>query len=445
MVELSTGSTGPGSSGSDSDHDVQELPAAEAGSGGDEDDEGWASISAEQARRALPPGTFDFAIKSVGLNNSPAALLEQAVRLHQPAANTVRSVFQRSAVASLDRAFATWTPPPTVVTASLESLELQSQRLVKDLAPVAAAAWDMAGMLRSEMVVPAALPRLEDFRFPVADYPVVDVVTGLASSRSLDVMVPRIDLGAVWQVANVARQLAPLDLLPGLRTWDWFPRSVHEEIVGLLGSWEILRKAGHRRAARGLRAARRARAAVLNFLGAEADAVVADFAVHWLGYAKAKAYVVEAVAAALLDDQWLGGDDPLASLDTLKGLTEDHHRVQKPLFKQKLRGGRVLYLSEPLGDGDDSTTVGDFLVFGQDARIDGYEDSRVVEVLNRLEPEERRIAYAHSEYRTWEEAARHCGFPPAAGEAVRRKIKRVGQKVDQLRQERLGSREDGAR
>ncbi|WP_330185922.1 hypothetical protein OHB26_38675 (plasmid) [Nocardia sp. NBC_01503] len=277
------------------------------------------------------------------------------------------------------------------------------------------------------------------FCAPMVDVAKIATASAVAAkyAGTLDDLLPRIDVGAMWQVADVARSLMPIAEFTELWRADLSRMSAMSTMVSdLLGNWEFLRRAGHRRAGRGVRAALVARMAVLNELGSKsADSAVAAFASRWLGFKPVRA-VIDAVSTALLEDQWLAGEDPDAVLAQLKKLTTAHRGAQKPLTEQVLRGKRVCLLSEPLG-GD--LTVADRLV-APDVLVPGLDDPRVVRVLAELSPEDRAIALAHSHHgRTWAEAAQDCGFAPERGESVRKKLKYAGTKLMSERQALVGS------
>ncbi|MFC9999589.1 hypothetical protein [Nocardia sp. NPDC127526] len=254
----------------------------------------------------------------------------------------------------------------------------------------------------------------------------------------VNAVLPRIDLGVASEVAEISRMLcgpgttrqaaimsaAVADALKGVELGGAPDPLWVRGVVQLLGNWEILHRAGHRGAGNGLRAARQARWAVLNRLADRADKVVADFAARWLKVKWVGPDVIEAVSAALLDDDWMVAADPLGTL--LKGM-KNHRRVLKMLGHQVLRGGRIRHLSEPVA-GTMGGTLADS-VAAPDTWLGTVKDARVMAVLDSLTPEDREIAWAYGHHRTWEEAARHCGYPPERGESVRRKLKYAGRKL----------------
>ncbi|WOT40712.1 hypothetical protein [Streptomyces coeruleorubidus] len=142
----------------------------------------------------------------------------------------------------------------------------------------------------------------------------------------------------------------------------------------------------------------------------------------------------EAVSTALLGE-WAA---PLKSrgrvgLDALAGLrreAEALHRQLMPLWRRRTLGRRWLLLDTPLGDG---LTLYD-LVADRGQHLDdpaGYctDDAHLASVLGALHPDERAVAMAWGQagVRTWAEAALVAGAadPVAAGERVRRKLKRL--------------------
>ncbi|MFI9772930.1 hypothetical protein ACIHJG_39790 [Streptomyces sp. NPDC052415] len=142
----------------------------------------------------------------------------------------------------------------------------------------------------------------------------------------------------------------------------------------------------------------------------------------------------EAVSTALLGE-WaaplkgqgrLGLDD----LARLRREAEALHRQLIPLWRRRTLGHRLLMLDTPLGDG---LTLYD-LVAGRPQHLGAITegatgDSRIDAVLGALHPQERAVAmaWAQAAVRTWAEAALVVGAadPVAAGERVRRKLKRL--------------------
>lgn len=254
------------------------------------------------------------------------------------------------------------------------------------------------------------------------DLPKLDLWPGF---RSLDLLGASLTFD-VWPdlpTINLFGNLANLDLSPDLRSLDLLGdhrfqiSSTIGQVTDLLSSWRSLLWRGHPKAGRAMRAALRARRAVL--LGN--TKAVGRFAVMWLGFAKALDWVIDAVSAALLDDDWLEESSPR---DQLRKLTTDHHRVQKNLFEQTLRRAPIQSFSAPVA-GLAEVTVGDTLV-APDVVLGEFDDPRLEQILGNIPPEARAVALAWSDGATWNEAAQLCDMPPGYGETVRTKLKRLG-------------------
>ncbi|MEU2393427.1 hypothetical protein [Streptomyces sp. NPDC007369] len=89
-------------------------------------------------------------------------------------------------------------------------------------------------------------------------------------------------------------------------------------------------------------------------------------------------------------------------------------------------------LDAPLGDG---MTLYDVLA-GQpaaDTGFEGFEDPRLIQILNALSEEEQAVTIARSRpgVASWPEAARVAGVPQpeVVGERVRRKVKRLANQL----------------
>ncbi|MGW2818254.1 hypothetical protein [Streptomyces sp. NPDC001415] len=155
------------------------------------------------------------------------------------------------------------------------------------------------------------------------------------------------------------------------------------------------------------------------------------FSRNWLGLSRPELWR-EAVEMALLGDwvQVLGrgcADNPFI-LDLLRRHTDAEHRALLPLWERRVRGKRTALLSQPVGT---AWTVEDLLVEHRtpESEVLAAElaDSRLGAVLRSLEPDEASTARAWATTaQTWDQAALATGCPPAYGERVRRKLKRLG-------------------
>ncbi|WP_275464629.1 hypothetical protein [Streptomyces noursei] len=165
---------------------------------------------------------------------------------------------------------------------------------------------------------------------------------------------------------------------------------------------------------------------------------VDEFTKSWLGFSRPEMWR-EAVEMALLGD-WveelgvrLSGD---AEVMTLLGR---HARVEhlhlQPIWERKACGHRLRLLEDPVSEG---LTLGDFITdrrLPEDMVLGRVEDDRVPSVLRALTSEERTVAEVCAASRmTWAQAAEATGVddPVAFGERVRRKLKRLGRRRQEL-------------
>jgi hypothetical protein len=180
------------------------------------------------------------------------------------------------------------------------------------------------------------------------------------------------------------------------------------------------------------RAALRARAAVLH----GDDGPVAWFIEAWLGL-RVTPERIEAVSAALLEEGWDAGipDDPAYLLTDLRRRTARQARVLRPIWETQLNHRAIGMLDQPVITGNGTLlTVIDLVPGGQtteDLVLAGeWDKQRLRRALDRLKPDELQVTnvYAQRSELTWAEAARIAGAPDpaAAGERVRRKLKRLG-------------------
>jgi hypothetical protein len=104
----------------------------------------------------------------------------------------------------------------------------------------------------------------------------------------------------------------------------------------------------------------------------------------------------------------------------------------KPIWLRQANQERVRLLDAPLGDG---MTLYDVLS-GQpavDRDFEGFDDPRLIQILNALSEEEQAVTVARSRHgvNSWPEAARVAGVrqPEVVGEQVRRKVKRLANQL----------------
>jgi len=223
---------------------------------------------------------------------------------------------------------------------------------------------------------------------------------------------------ASGSLAGFAAVSASAGLVDLLRSW-------RETAVTGLGLLRGLARAAYR-------AALRARAAVLN----GEDGPVAWFIEAWLRM-RATPERVEAVSAALLEEGWDVGvpEDPAYLLTDLRSRTARQARVLRPIWETRLNYQTIGSLDRPVTTGTGTLlAVADLVPDPQTtedlALASECEEQRLRLVLSRLKPDELQVThvYAQRSELTWAEAARLAGAadPAAAGERVRRKLKRLG-------------------
>ncbi|OZD51132.1 hypothetical protein CH306_17600 [Rhodococcus sp. 15-725-2-2b] len=236
----------------------------------------------------------------------------------------------------------------------------------------------------------------------------------------LDLAVPRIDLGALSAITSVAGVLGQwmgdfsVQILPIVDT-------LSARVSSLLDVWKVLGDFGHRAARFGLHAALAAREAVVH---GEPEPLV-RFMETWLGV-KPTREGQDAVAAALLDDDWLDVT-PDQAISTIGLLHKRHRSIQRPITESQLNRFKVVRLDATIGRDPNGVTFKD-LVPAQADR-DPFEaefsDPTLLLILSKLDPMEQAILAAKaSGARTWADAAAECGAPLKQGESVRRKVNR---------------------
>ncbi|QII07875.1 hypothetical protein BH93_23070 [Rhodococcoides fascians A25f] len=236
----------------------------------------------------------------------------------------------------------------------------------------------------------------------------------------LDLAVPRIDLGALSAITSVAGVLGQWSDFSSLQIFP-IADTLSARVSSLLDVWKVLGDFGHRAARFGLHAALAAREAVLH---GEAEPLV-RFMETWLRVKPTKEGQ-DAVAAALLDDDWLDVT-PDQVISTIGSLQKRHRSIQRPITESQLNHFKVVRLDATIGRDPNGVTFKD-LVPAQADR-DPFEaefsDPTLVWILSKLDPMEQAILAAKaSGARTWADAATECGAPLKQGESVRRKVNR---------------------
>jgi hypothetical protein len=371
---------------------------------------GYTSFASEQIKAALASNLARYAMPDFGLKSALAASIPDFAGLIAPTLNAVA----KSAVLpdpgffrhSLQAGFlASGLPGPAFSRHFL--MPAPDLGFARDIAEMASS-WDR-GLLRQ-----------------IAESTVAPI-QGLLRSMS--------DFSASW--AGPARSLA-----------DFTAASTAAAVGGLLRSWGEMAETGRgllRNLARAAyRAAVRARRAVLD----EDEELVAWFIEDWLCMPITPARI-EAVSVALLDEGWDARipEHPAFLLDDLRDRTRRHSHILKPYWETQLNHRAVGSLSQVI------TAVGGAALTAADLVADPWttedlalarecEEQRLDLVLSQLKPGEQRIAKVWAEHSelTWAEAALLAGAPDpaAAGERVRRKLKRLGDREHGRRLARAG-------
>ncbi|MFI6341413.1 hypothetical protein [Streptomyces sp. NPDC050535] len=140
-----------------------------------------------------------------------------------------------------------------------------------------------------------------------------------------------------------------------------------------------------------------------------------------------------AVSTALLGP-WCKLEHPgsagqFASIAALRAETRALHTQLVPLWRRRIRHGRVLSLDADLGGLSLHDLVAADVDYLRHTAGGVFDDERLNALLLGLDPLERQVvfAYAEGEGTTWTEAAAAAGAtdPTAFGERVRRKAKRL--------------------
>ncbi|MFE5559565.1 hypothetical protein [Streptomyces sp. NPDC056544] len=169
------------------------------------------------------------------------------------------------------------------------------------------------------------------------------------------------------------------------------------------------------------------------------DDLLESFATDVLGLWRSTRWM-EAVSTALLGD-WV---QPLhegmrldeTSVARLRADAQTAHRHLTPVWRRRTRHGRVLLLDTPLGDGLTLYDLAAGTLSPGNATLADIDpdNARLASLIRALLPAERTIAmaWAHPQVSTWTEAAQHAGAdePTAAGERVRRKVRRIAAELE---------------
>ncbi|OZF36971.1 hypothetical protein CH296_05195 [Rhodococcus sp. 14-2496-1d] len=236
----------------------------------------------------------------------------------------------------------------------------------------------------------------------------------------LDLAVPRIDLGALSAITKVANGLGQWS---DFSSFQIFPivDTLSARVSSLLDAWKVLGDFGHRAARFGLHAALAAREAVLH---GEPEPLM-RFMETWLGVKSTKEGQ-DAVAAALLDDDWLDVT-PDQVIPTIERLEKRHRSNQRWITESQLNHFKIVSLDATVGRDPAGETLRDLLSASADR--DPFEaefsDPTLLLILGKLDHMEQAILAAKaSGARTWADAATECGAPLKQGESVRRKVNR---------------------
>jgi hypothetical protein len=165
--------------------------------------------------------------------------------------------------------------------------------------------------------------------------------------------------------------------------------------------------------------------------------VVSRFARKHLGVGRTDAEWLEAVSTALLGN-WVDALGSLApegdkTLHHLRREAQSVHRHLMPLWQRKSGPGRMWMLDYRLPSGE---TLYDLVADSyrmEDEALPWTPDRRdAAAVFGRLKEDEQRIAQSYAiNGGSWAEAAISVGLPEKAGQRVMRKLRRLGQQLQQ--------------
>jgi hypothetical protein len=116
-------------------------------------------------------------------------------------------------------------------------------------------------------------------------------------------------------------------------------------------------------------------------------------------------------------------------------LTIDEHRNFRFIGDTQLVGRRVDALDRPVIIADEpgaSVSLVEVVPAPPPpASVDDISDPRLAWIIDKLDERERMILRMKAqEERTWADAAVSCGLAPAAGQSLRRKLKRLSKAAD---------------
>jgi hypothetical protein len=221
--------------------------------------------------------------------------------------------------------------------------------------------------------------------------------------------------------------------------------AAQEQLAALLRTWTrnlegrsaFLRD----RARRALLAARRARQA----LERNDLRPVELLLVNWLNL-KAEPAVVVAAVEVLLEPGWdaawsgddpAGDDRPVESLRTrVQAVASRDRLADQPVWEHRVARQRVGLLGQPIpGLRGDGITLGDVIAdkpHPDDASW--FLDPRLSTLWRRMGEQDRAVAFFLGvSGGTWADAAVAAGYPAAAGEAVRRRLRRYAAELERRR------------
>ncbi len=234
-------------------------------------------------------------------------------------------------------------------------------------------------------------------------------------------------------------------LIDTMRQWkmpsapNWMTeamRAPHEAVTAMMRTWSTLAGAGSWAARIALRMAMAAKQAVER---GDLDAVK-RFMREWLGFRVIPIDLIHSASLVLLDiEEWLPDGLGLLDLDDydpcpkLRSLTlAEHRRLTRFITdpERPLNGHPVRSLNAPVRTHESTTTLLELVAAKpQHETDDDLDDPRLQMLLDKLTDRERRIFRERGHTRNWHDAAVACGQPPAAGERLRRKAKRLSEQI----------------
>ena len=225
-----------------------------------------------------------------------------------------------------------------------------------------------------------------------------------------------------WQTA----WMRPMALLDSVRSGLAPFRNLISDQLAELSS---LSRIGNLVGRIGLSMALRARDAAIR-LNDEDKEFLGWFMRVWLGIKKVTVLALEATAAALLDPAWDTGD-PRDVLADIRRLVTSYKRGYRLLGDTKIKKQTIVGLDRAIVDDSGvATTLLELVPSPAPTPEDAYleselTDPRLLVVLAKLDPVERAIVDANSKGATWGVAAIMCGQDFERGEAVRRKVRGI--------------------